>query len=316
MLAAPMALVLAATVLSYANGSLPGTAGLPGPVPTWVARQAPSCGHCHTLPGPMDVAVSVTPTQRSLDQGQAISLQVSGSGGPATTWGGFVTEVTAGSLVAGATSQVDATGKFISHTRSFWGRSWAFGYAAPTAPGLVEVFTAVNAANMSGTPEGDSWAFHGDPSAQLSVPVRLYANAAGVTHRGAGCIGSFGNWPVLGSKEAPTIANASFGFELHGAAPSTGAVLFLGFNANYQIPLGVIGVTECTLWAEPSLSILAATGPGNAQRGDGVATFPLPLPNNPFLRGFTLQVQAAFLDPLNGRRLPLTLSNGLSFTIG
>ena len=311
-------LVLTATVLSYSTGTLPGTPGGLGPISSTIARSA-GCGQCHQGPPGGTVIVDVTPSVRTFGINQTITVDTSLSGGVSVagkeTWGGFTQEATEGAFSAGSNSKIDTSGKFVSHKFAFLGRSWSYSYAA-SSPGLIELYTAGNTVNGNGMAGGDEWGFHGDPSGQLSVPVRLYANAAGNVHHGDGCVGSFGNWPVLGSKEVPNIGNANFGYELHGAPVSSLGVMFVGANPAFAVPLDIIGIPGCTLRVQSIISISVFTsGAGTSQRGDGSATIGFPLPNNTSIKGATLQMQAALIDVLNGRPLPLTLTNAIATTI-
>ena len=65
-------------------------------------------------------------------------------------------------LTAGPTSQVNAAGDHATHFRAFNGnRDWTYGYVAPTAPGLVDVFSVVNTVDGDGRSVGDLWGFNG-----------------------------------------------------------------------------------------------------------------------------------------------------------
>ena len=202
------------------------------------------------------------------------------------TWGGFLNEVTAGQLSAGATSQISTDGLFATHKFAFLGgRNWQVGYTAPATPGLVQVFVAANTVNGDGIETGDMWAFHGDPTGTQGAPINLFVNAAGVTDHGGGCVGSFGNTPVLGSAQTPTVGNSSFGFEVHGAATNAPAALMLGGNPAVSLDLGVIGGPGCDLRVLPLITFSSVTGPGSTALGEGTSSFPLPLPNNPAFVG-------------------------------
>ena len=160
---------------------------------------------------------------------------------------------------------------------------------------------------------GDFWASHGFDGAQwFSTPVSLYVLSSGITAFGSACAGGYDNVPVLGGMEAPSVGNANFALELHGAAPGTAAVLLLGANPAFvPVDLGLLGANGCTLLVEPALMVAATTSAGVVQRGDGAARFALPLPAQPSLRGAQLQAQAAIVDVATARALPLTLTNAL-----
>lgn len=289
---------------------------------TSVTRSTPSCGQCHRRsPGAATgfprIQAVVTPTARSLSPGQSVSVTVQALGGQtASTRGGFAADASGGSFSAGNNSRIQAGGRAITHSNSST-RTWQFGYSAPTNPGLVELYTVVNTVNGDRDDDnGDMWGFHGsDSTSSTSTPVRLFVQTQGVRSLGPGCVGSFGNWPVFGAAQSPTVGNQAFALELHGAAPSSSIVLMVGANPNQQpIDLTAIGATGCRLYVDVAASINSMTSAGNAARGDGRATFPIPLPNNPSIRGQAIQAQTVILDNRNGRPLPVTLTNGLSIT--
>jgi hypothetical protein len=323
---------LAATILvtsllhSSGSGVWPGLVIVGnGTVPLDVALAAPSCGTtgCHRVfPGGLNLAVRCVPTARSLTPNQAISVTTSATGGQTiTTWGGFVTQASAGTFTPGSNSQLAlTTASVVTHTAAINSnnRVWTFGYKAPATPGLVELYTVVNTVNGSGTADAqDFWGFHGyNGAANVVTPVRLYVNAPGVTPIGASCVGSFGQFPVLGCKTPPAVPNASFALELHGAPPTVTCGLMLGANPSWQpLDLGIIGITGCSLYVDALLTIGATTGIGDLFRAEGTATFALPIPNDAGLHGGVLQCQVAILDANNGRPTTITMTNGLSVTI-
>lgn len=315
-------LVLAASALTYTNGVYPGKTGTMGVVPQDIVRTGMTCGGCHTPDTSVSAPnVSVSPQHYALAPGQTISMVTSETGGvppsnPMFPWGGFCCEATRGTFVPGMTTQTDPTAAFVTHKFAFLGRSWSYSYVAPQTPGLVEFYCAANTVNENGMPDGDRWGFHGALPESISVPVRAFVNAPGVTLRGDGCPGSWGNVPVLGASQSPTVGNGSFGFDLVGAPPATAYTLLLGMNPTFQLDLSGAGVTGCTLYVQSLVSFGGSTsGGGMPQEGNGKAHFAMPIPNNPFLKGFTFQVQVVVLDPQNGRPIPVTLTNALSFTV-
>jgi hypothetical protein len=303
------------------TGSFPGTVTTSGVIVGNVARQIPGCGQCHLgLPGGMNIRMSLVPTQRSLDKSQAISVTSTVTGGQVQVLnaGGFINEATAGAFSAGATSQVDASGLFVTHVAATGhNRSWTYGYMAPSTAGLVELFGAANTVDLDGSPTGvpgDIWTFHGfDATAIQGTPVRLYVNETGVRNDGASCVGGFGNFPVLGSSSSPTAGNANFTMQVVGAAPSAPATLLVGLPQP-PLPLSVIGVNGCFLYVNSLASLSAATSAGNAQRGEGVANFLLPIPPT-VPRGLMLAAQAVIVDAASGRSIPVTLTNAIRITI-
>lgn len=287
-----------------------------------MTRSAPACGQCHrAIPGAAagfaPVRVSVTPIARVLAAGQATSVAISVSGGAVSTRGGFAADTTAGTFSAGTNTNITAGGTAITHSNSS-SRSWTFGYTAPTTPGLVELYAVANAVNGNNSNDAnDMWAFAGfDETATTATPTRLFVNAAGVSAVGSSCTGGFGNVPVFGARESPTIGNANFALELHGAAPTAAVGVILGASAlQPPIDLGVLGVTGCELLVQPTLILNGATGSGNPQRGEGSATIPMPIPARPVLRNRTLHFQAFFTDVASGRATPLTFTNALAVTL-
>lgn len=310
--AAPAVLLFALDLPSRSGGIF-----LPG-----ITRSAPACGQCHRpTPGAASgfaaVRVEVAPAARVLAAGQSTTVAVSVGGGPVSTRGGFAADASAGTFSAGANTAVASGGTAITHASSS-SRSWSFGYTAPATPGLVELHVVANAVNGNGRDDdNDMWALAGaDQSATSGTPVRLFVNAAGVVPIGTSCTGGFGNVPVLGARQAPAVGNTAFALELHAAAPSAAAGVILGALAlQPPIDLGFLGVTGCQLLVDPAVMIGAATGPGNAPRGEGSAVVPVPIPARPLLRGRTLRFQAFFTDAASGRATPLTFTNGLAVTI-
>lgn len=312
-LAAPLGLALAT--------GLPSRSG--GIYDTSITRTAPACGQCHNAtPGAgsgfAPIRLSLTPSTRVLDANQATTVSLSATGGQtASTLGGFACDVTAGTFSAGTNTAVGFPATSITHN-SRSPRSWSFGYTAPATPGLVEMFAVVNTVNANlFNDAGDLWAFHGaDDTATVSTPVRLFVNATGVRALGSSCAGAFGNVPVFGARQVPTVGNAAFALELHGATPQTAGGVLLAVAAQpTPIDLGIVGVTGCQLYVDPVMTLPLATGAGNAQRGEGSATLPLPIPTGPGLRNRTLLFQSFVLDPASGRPTPLTFSNALSVTL-
>lgn len=310
-LAAPAALLLSIPLPSRSTGIYQ----------NGITRSAPACGQCHrpspgAAAGSPAVRVTVTPSARVLTVGQAITVAVAVSGGAASPRGGFACDADAGTFSAGANTTLAAAATAITHANSSV-RSWSFGYTAPAVPGPVELFAVANAVNGNGSNDaGDMWAFAGfDDTATVATPVRLFVNAAGVTPFGTSCVGGFGNVPVFGSRQVPVLGNAGFALELRGAAPAAAVGVVLGAALPAPIDLAFLGVTGCQLLVDPSLVLTGATGAGNAQRGDGSATLPLPIPAQPILRNRTLRAQAFFTDPGSGRPTPLTFTNGLAVTL-
>lgn len=305
-------------LFSYGAGALPGFTGTAGTVPTNVTRALPGCGQCHRPnPGGNLLDVDVLPSARSLTPGQSITVTTTATGGRPHTlnWGGFASDVTAGTFSAGANSRVGNGGQAVTHQFAFQSnnRSWTYGYTAPTAPGPVEMYANVNTVDGDGQAgPGDLWAFHGGDGLETTpTPMRLFVNAPRVQPVGDSCVGAFGNFPVLGARTSPDAGNAAFALECIGAAPNTAFVLLLG-TASPPLDLTVIGVTGCTLHVNVAVTLGATTSTGVAKFADATATVPLPIPAG---TNALLRVQGAFIDLGSGRPLPLTVTNALDLTI-
>lgn len=288
-----------------------------------VTQSEPACGACHRPTPGADtgfprIELSVLPDARSLAPGQSIAIAVAVRGGQtASPLGGFAMDASAGTFSAGQNSAVVASGLAVTHATAGT-RAWTAGYTAPTTPGPVEVYAVANTVDGDlVNDDDDMWAFHGaDDTATQVTPVRLFVNADGVTGFGAGCAGAYGNVPVLGCRQSPALGNANFAFELHGAAPQRATGAMLGVQGHTPgIDLAPFGVPGCALHLDPLITLFGTTSAGDASRGEGTATFPLPVPADPNLLGATLYCQAFVDDPGSGRPAALTLTNALRVTV-
>jgi hypothetical protein len=314
----PATVLLMRSVWSYGTGAIGGDLGILGPIPSNVTRALPACGLCHRpLPGGNLLDVDVALTARSLTPGQSISVTTSATGGRPhpMNWGGFSSDVEAGTFSAGAGMRIGTGGLAITHLTAFSvpNRAWTYGYTAPATPGLVNMYANVNTVDGDGqATAADLWGFHGGDGLETTpTPVRMFVNAVNVLPVGDSCVGSWENYPVLGVRQAPTSPNPNFAIELHGAAPLSSFVLLIGTPLP-PIDLSFIGITGCTLHVNSVVTVTVPTSAGIAKFAEGTATVPLPIPGG--VRA-TLRVQGAFLDLGNGRPLPLTLTNALDLII-
>ncbi|MBI5852767.1 MAG: hypothetical protein HZB39_17285 [Planctomycetes bacterium] len=307
------AVVLSGALFSRGSGTFPGS----NSIPSDAAQRAPSCTSCHSgTIGGSSVATRLTVADHSLAYGESIQTSVAVSG-PSGSTGGFIVENSAGTFTAGTTSRTNTSGRlgqFVTH--NFGGnRSWTFSYAAPNVPGLVRLYAVALASNGSGT-GGDVMAFQGFNSAATeATPVYVGVNAPGNLRYGQGCVGGYGNWPVLYADQTPTVGNAAYGFRLAGAAPSTTALFMIGMPRATPLDLALIGANGCSLWVDPLVSVSLPTSAGAAQRGEGTAFLPLGVPGNPALVGTMLATQCAIVDMASGRSMPITTTAALLFTI-
>ncbi|MEZ5964462.1 MAG: choice-of-anchor V domain-containing protein [Planctomycetota bacterium] len=316
--ALPLSLVLTRTLWSYGTGALAGETGILGQVPLDVTRAMPGCGACHRAnPGGNQLNVDVALSARSLTPGQSITVTTSATGGRPhpLNWGGFSCDADVGAFSAGTGTRVGLGGLGITHVTAFASpnRTWTYGYTAPATPGPVNMWANVNTVDGDGqATAADLWAFHGgDGLEQTPTPVRMFVNAVDVLPVGDSCVGSWENYPVLGARQQPRAGNSTFTVEVVGATPSSTFVLLIGTPLP-PLDLTPIGVTGCTLHVNSVASVVVGTSGGVAKYADGTATVPLPIPNN--ARG-TLRLQGAFVDPTNGRPLPLTVTNALDAVI-
>ena len=324
LVAIPVALVCTGDLLSKVTGILPNTFVAPGPgqtpinVGSLTRTSTRSCGQCHVL-AHGGVNVTVAPTARSILVNQSTAIAISGTSATGTTHGGFCADVTAGSLVAGATTRINAAGTAITHINRN-SRSWSFNWRAPATGGLAELYTVVNCVDGGIIPNttGDSWSFHGsNPTATVSTPVRLYANATpGIKPTGNSCSDGFGNFSVLGAPSVPSVGNSAFRIEGFGMPPLAPLLFMLSIGGNVPgFDMAVLGAPGCVLRTGIQSQAQVLTGPGNRTRAEGSLSLPIPIPNDGTLRGLTVAVQFGFIDSSSNRSFPFTVTNGLEITI-
>lgn len=316
--ALPFSLVCTRALWSYGTGALAGETGTNGQVPLDVTRAMPGCGACHrATPGGNLLNVNVGLSARSLTPGQQVTVVTSATGGRPhpLNWGGFSCDADVGAFSAGVGTRVGLGGLGITHVTAFASpnRTWTYGYTAPATPGPVNIFANVNTVDGDGqATAADLWAFHGgDGLETVPTPVRMFVNATDVLPVGDSCVGSWKNYPVLGARQQPSAGNANFSVEVVGATPSSTFVLLIGTPVP-AFDLTPIGVTGCTLYVNTVATVVVGTTPGLVKFAEGTATVPLPIPG--VARG-TLRLQGAFVDPANGRPLPLTVTNALDAVI-
>jgi ELWxxDGT repeat protein len=136
-------------------------------------------------------------------------------------------------------------------------------------------------------------------------PYVMPSMACGVPY-GIGCPGTGGRTPVIAAGGVPAIGNASFGFRVSQARPSSSAFLFVGFSAT-DLVLG----SGCVLYVNLSPLFL---GFATATDGSGIGFVPVPVPAEPLLAGHQLFAQFAVLDPA-GPFSGLALTSGLKVVL-
>jgi hypothetical protein len=314
--AVPAVLILMDGLQSYGMGLTPKPTGSGA-----YARGGSSCGGCHTR-NPGGPTVTVMPDARVLSPGQQISITVASAGTPSGNNGGFVGQVTGGTLSAGTGSKVVMSGAAITHShKSTARRNWKFGYkASATTTGPVEFYTVAMNSNGSGT-GGDTWAFHGsDSKNNFSTPVRLYVNTAGVQVIGTGCTDGNGNIGVYGAPQPPTVGNSSFKLEAVGLPPAARLMFVLGMNKNYKsFDLGHMGAPGCFLHSDMLLQLFAQSTGSNTtkdrQLASGTFTLPAPIPNDVTLKGLYFRTAIGVVDQDSKRPFPVIFTNGLAMTV-
>ncbi|MFO1076332.1 MAG: choice-of-anchor V domain-containing protein [Planctomycetota bacterium] len=320
--AAPALVLLAANLSTRAAGVESNN----NSVPANCSSAMPSCSACHSASAPQagrtnGPTTTIAVTSRVLTAGQQTSVTTSLAGGLATTQGGFICEASAGTFTAGSTSHIISNPASITHTNKN-NRSWTYTYTAPNTPGLVTLTAAGISVNGSGS-GGDEFSFSGyDINATTATPTRLFVLPTGHAAQGTACPDGYGNYSVLGANGVPTLGNASYAFQLHGATPGSVAILFAGMNpAGFTfLDLGALyGITGCRAYvASPMFTFVGFTSAGQAQRGEGSATFPMAVGTSAALHGLSLDVQVGYVDPtavsLLGRSMQFSFSNGLRMT--
>jgi len=319
----------AITSLIGATSLIPSSSGVQSGlngVPANCSSQLPACSSCHSGSAPFAGRVggpiaTLTATKRALDAGENISVTTAVTGGVSGTAGGFICEATTGVFTPGATSTVLTNNASITHSSSS-NRTWTYTYTAPNTVGPVQMTSCAMTANANFSTGGDQISFAAyDNNATVATPLRFFVLPAGVTNLGSACADGFGNLSVLGANSTPTIGNSGFAFQLQGASPSALAVVWAGINpAGFtSIDLGALyGLTGCSSYLANIIpSITATTSAGSAERAEGTASFPLPIPNSAALSGNTFQAQGGYVDPSvsSTRSMPLSFSNGLTISI-
>lgn len=323
LLAAPAGLFVVEPAVSKHLGILPFDVVFGFGVGPLTRTSTQACGQCHARPStnaaPGAVTVSVTPTSRVLSAGASTTVQISSSSSVPSGSGGFTSDVTAGFFVAGAGTRTSATGNAITHSINT-SRAWTVTYKAASTPGLAEMYV-VSLNGNSNVPVlradvGDRYAFHGSsPANTTSTPVRLYANAVGFKAVGDSCSDGFGNHSVLGGKNVPAIGT-TFTLESFGLPPSAPLLFMMSLGTNLPpLDLAIMGAPGCILRQNMDIQIRLATSAGDASRAEGAFVLPIPVPNNPGLRGLGFTVQLGVIDSNSKRNFPFNVTNGLEVTL-
>lgn len=191
---------------------------------------------------------------------------------------------------------------------------------------------AMKDANANGTIEtGEAFQFYVTPGAGGSYPPPFqalngpYINAggagpiargllpgpfpAGLAPEGTGCAGSNGLRILVETFGGEAkVGSASLQLGMVRGAANAPAAMWIGATRRND-DLTAIGMPRCTLYTE--IAVLQNT----TTDADGLARFPLPIPNNPSLAGVTFYSQWAVVDAALTGRLPVVTSNVLKVAI-
>lgn len=125
---------------------------------------------------------------------------------------------------------------------------------------------------------------------------------------GTSCVGSNPAGPIHGGSGMPDIGG-QFTWTATAANPFAPGVLFVGV-AQLGLGLGVIGIPECTLYTQIIMSLGV-----NADASGSVAV-PIPVRCEPAWVGANLYSQMVFVDLAAPHTLPVSITNGLTTTVG
>ena len=76
-----------------------------------------------------------------------------------------------------------------------------------------------------------------------------------------------------------------------------------------------LGAPGCFLRTTLQLQFIASTTTGDASRAEGTFTGPVPIPNQPILKGLKFTVQNGVIDGNSQRLFPMVVTNALEVTI-
>lgn len=143
----------------------------------------------------------------------------------------------------------------------------------------------------------------------------VYINALDVDYFGQGCQGYAGYVPAIGTSNAPLINTTNFTLEISDTFAPTVAVVVVDYSnttwAGGALPFA-LGNGCNLLVGTTGNEAHVTTGTGG---GIGMASQPLPIPNNPALAGQVLYTQWAVADIAAANPFGLAMSAGMYFTI-
>lgn len=146
------------------------------------------------------------------------------------------------------------------------------------------------------------------------IKFRIVFEPLGFPSFGQGCAGSGGNTPQLSASGSSAIGS-QFNLQLANALGAAPSLLMLGLSKREapfgSLPLALGGGCELLQSADVTLAhTTSGTGPGN-----GTATAPLAVPNDPQLRGAVLFAQALVFDPTTPAAFPFVTSAAIAIPV-
>ena len=126
----------------------------------------------------------------------------------------------------------------------------------------------------------------------LAKDIAIWSLATG----GTGCAGTGGVVPKL-THDAPTLGNATFGFDLIDARPMSAGVVAVSLEEVVGADCDILVGTSPQVLLVPNPAILGPNVGFVGTDAAGTARLSLPLPASPFLDGLLLFAQGLVVDP-------------------
>lgn len=178
---------------------------------------------------------------------------------------------------------------------------------------MNNLWTVVGTAFASNGVNDALWITPRQPGGKMVVDeIRTGSSWDSVTR---GSYGSACGGLTIGQIGRPNLGGASFGIELHNAAPGVPVACNLGVSRDVSLfgalplDLAPFGAAGCFVLGSAEVGVGAAAG------GSGGVTLPLGIPNSMSLQGQALFAQWIAVDPNSTNSLGLALSDGLEIVI-
>ncbi|MHC4514338.1 MAG: hypothetical protein ACYS5W_11625 [Planctomycetota bacterium] len=141
-------------------------------------------------------------------------------------------------------------------------------------------------------------------------------SGTGVVVIGSSCSDGYGKFGSHFTNQKPTVGNASFNLEGKDLPPSAPALLIVGVNKNFRsVDLSPYGAWTCFLHADSAVEVFLKTSAGTPSLSDGKLNVPIPIPNNPALKGQYARTQLGVADANSKRPFKVVFTNGLGITV-